>query len=315
MGRCDGSTPLLGAAMSMQQRIEIALELHFSHIQALSAPPRLMSAMRHAVFPGGARIRPQLCLAVAKACGDDTPALSDAAAVAIELMHCASLVHDDMPCFDDADTRRGQITVHKLYGEPLALLTGDGLIVMAYQVMVRAGRLHPARLADLISTISDGVGAPDGIVAGQAWECETKVALSQYQRAKTGALFVAATCAGAQAAGVDPAPWRALGEALGEAYQVADDIRDVMGQAEILGKPVGQDAEHGRPSAAADLGLAGALAYFQKLMDAAVNSVPACANRQAMQQLVRLESERLVPQSAYEQIQRHVAVSKHRANA
>jgi len=301
--------------MSMQQRIETALELHFSHIQALSAPPRLMSAMRHAVFPGGARIRPQLCLAVSKACGDDAPALADAAAVAIELMHCASLVHDDMPCFDDADTRRGQITVHKLYGEPLALLTGDGLIVMAYQVMARAGRLHPTRLADLISTISDGVGAPDGIVAGQAWECETKVALSQYQRAKTGALFVAATCGGAQAAGVDPAPWRALGEALGEAYQVADDIRDVMGQAETLGKPVGQDAQHDRPSAAADLGLAGALAYFQKLMDAAVKSVPACANRQAMQQLVRMESERLVPQSAYEQIQRHVSVKEQKENA
>jgi geranylgeranyl diphosphate synthase type II len=315
MGRCDGSTPLLGAAMSMQTRIEAALELHFSHIQALSAPPRLMSAMRHAVFPGGARIRPQLCLAVARACGDDAPALSDAAAVAIELMHCASLVHDDMPCFDDADTRRGQVTVHKQYGEPLALLTGDGLIVMAYQVMARAGRLHPARLADLISTISDGVGAPDGIVAGQAWECETKVALSQYQRAKTGALFVAATCAGALAAGVDPAPWRALGEALGEAYQVADDIRDVMGQAETLGKPVGQDAQHGRPSAAADLGLAGALAYFEKLMDAAVDSVPACAHRQAMQHLVRMESERLVPQSAYEQIQRHVAVTEQKENA
>jgi geranylgeranyl diphosphate synthase type II len=254
-------------------------------------------------------------LAVARACGDDAPALSDAAAVAIELMHCASLVHDDMPCFDDADTRRGQITVHKQYGEPLALLTGDGLIVMAYQVIARAGRLHPARLADLISTISDGVGAPDGIVAGQAWECETKVALSQYQRAKTGALFVAATCAGALASGVDPAPWRALGEALGEAYQVADDIRDVMGQAETLGKPVGQDAQHGRPSAAADLGLAGALAYFEKLMDAAVDSVPACAHRQAMQHLVRMESERLVPQSAYEQIQRHVAVTEQKENA
>lgn len=315
MGRCDGFTPPSGAAMSMQHRIETALELHFSHIQAMSAPPRLMSAMRHAVFPGGARIRPQLCLAVAKACGDDAPALSDAAAVAIELMHCASLVHDDMPCFDDADTRRGQITVHKQFGEPLALLTGDGLIVMAYQVMARAGRVHPTRLADLISTISDGVGAPDGIVAGQAWECETKVALSQYQRAKTGALFVAATCAGAQAAGVDPAPWRALGEALGEAYQVADDIRDVMGHAETLGKPVGQDAQHGRPSAAADLGLAGALSYFQKLMDAAVDSVPSCAYRQAMQQLVRLESERLVPQSAYEQIRRQVAGAELKANA
>ena len=301
--------------MSMPNRIEAALELHFSHIQAMSAPPRLMAAMRHAVFPGGARIRPQLCLAVAKACGDDAPALSDAAAVSIELMHCASLVHDDMPCFDDADIRRGQVTVHKQYGEPLALLTGDGLIVMAYQVLARAGRVHPHRLVELISTISDGVGAPDGIVAGQAWECETKVALSQYQRAKTGALFVAATCAGAQAAGVDPAAWRALGEALGEAYQVADDIRDVMGQADSLGKPVGQDAQHGRPSAAADLGLAGALAYFQKLMDAAVDAVPACTNRAAMQQLVRMESERLVPQSAYEQIKRQVVATGVKANA
>jgi geranylgeranyl diphosphate synthase type II len=96
---------------------------------------------------------------------------------------------------------------------------------------------------------------------------------------------------------------------------VADDIRDVMGQAETLGKPVGQDAQHGRPSAAADLGLAGALAYFEKLMDAAVDSVPACAHRQAMQQLVRMESERLVPQSAYEQIQRHVAVTEQKENA
>jgi geranylgeranyl diphosphate synthase type II len=106
-----------------------------------------------------------------------------------------------------------------------------------------------------------------------------------------------------------------LGEALGEAYQVADDIRDVMGQADSLGKPVGQDAQHGRPSAAADLGLAGALAYFQKLMDAAVDAVPACAYRHAMQQLVRKESERLVPQSAYEQIQRQVAGAELKANA
>jgi geranylgeranyl diphosphate synthase type II len=309
------TTSSLGFPMSMPERIEAALELHFSHIQSFSAPPRLMSAMRHAVFPGGARIRPQLCLAVAQACGDDAPALSDAAAVAIELMHCASLVHDDMPCFDDADIRRGQITVHKQYGEPLALLTGDGLIVMAYQVLARAGRVHPSRLVDLICTISDGVGAPDGIVAGQAWECETKVALSQYQRAKTGALFVAATCSGAQAAGVNPNAWRSLGEALGEAYQVADDIRDVMGHADTLGKPVGQDAQHGRPSAAADLGLAGALAYFQKLMDAAVHSVPACANRQAMQQLVRMESKRLVPPSAFEQIQQKGTAAKLRANA
>ena len=246
--------------------------------------------MRHAVFPGGARIRPQLCLAVAKACGEDDAALSDAAAAAIELLHCASLVHDDMPCFDDADTRRGQATVHKAYGEPLALLTGDALIILAYQILAQSGRQHPMRAVQLMSAISDGVGAPDGIVAGQAWECESRVELTQYQRAKTGALFVAATCAGALAAGVDPAPWRPLGETLGEAYQVADDIRDVMMQAEQLGKPSGQDAHHGRPSAAADLGLVGALDYFNRLMQTAVDSVPECESRAAMRQLVRMES-------------------------
>ena len=288
--------------MSLTNRIEAALESGFARAEGRSAPPRLMAAMRHAVFPGGARIRPQLCLAVAKACGEDDAALSDAAAAAIELLHCASLVHDDMPCFDDADTRRGQATVHKAYGEPLALLTGDALIILAYQILAQSGRQHPMRMVQLMSAISDGVGAPDGIVAGQAWECESRVELTQYQRAKTGALFVAATCAGALAAGVDPAPWRPLGETLGEAYQVADDIRDVMMQAEQLGKPSGQDAHHGRPSAAADLGLVGALDYFNRLMQTAVDSVPECESRAAMRQLVRMESSRLVPPAACAQI-------------
>lgn len=282
----------------MLTRIERALESHFAMQATASAPPRLLAAMRHAVFPGGARIRPQLCIAVARACGDDAPALSDAAAVAIELLHCASLVHDDMPAFDDADTRRGQPTVHKVYGDALALLCGDGLIVGAYQTLARAGASHGARLASLLAVISDGVGAPDGIVAGQAWECESRVDLGQYQRAKTGALFVASTCAGAMAAGADAQPWRRLGECLGEAYQVADDIRDVMGDASLLGKPVGQDAHHHRPSAASDLGLRGALDYFGQLMQQAVDAVPECASRQAMRMLVQQESQRLVPPAA-----------------
>ena len=259
-----------------------------------------MAAMGHAVFPGGARIRPQLCVAVARACGQDAPELTDAAAVALEFMHCASLVHDDMPCFDDADTRRGLPTVHKQFGEPLALLTGDALIVAAYQTLVRAGAAHPQRLVGLLELLGEGVGAPSGIVAGQAWECETRADLSQYQRAKTGALFVAATCSGALSAGADPQPWRALGECLGEAYQVADDIRDVIGQAEALGKPVGQDLHHSRPSAATDLGLSGAIAHFESLVQATVDSVPECAAASALRQLVRLESERLVPREACE---------------
>ena len=299
--------------MSLSKRIEAALKRQFLLTQTKSAPPRLMDAMRHAVFPGGARIRPQLCMAVAKACGEDDPELTDAAALAIDLLHCASLVHDDMPCFDDADMRRGQVTVHKQFGEPLALLTGDALIVMAYQVLARSGRQHPLRTVQLLSVISDGVGAPDGIVAGQAWECETRVELSQYQRAKTGALFVAATCSGALSAGADPQPWRALGECLGEAYQVADDIRDVIGQAEALGKPVGQDLQHSRPSAATDLGLAGAIAHFESLVQATVDAVPECAAAAALRQLVRHESERLVPREACEKYRQSPATAGRQA--
>jgi geranylgeranyl diphosphate synthase, type II len=294
--------------MDLMSRIQSALDQQLVQAHSPSAPPRLLAAMRHAVFPGGARIRPQLCLAVAQACGEDAPALTDAVAVAIELLHCASLVHDDMPCFDDADIRRGQPTVHKVYGEPLALLTGDALIVMAYHALARAGVHHPERLAGLLDTVCTGTGAPDGIVAGQAWECETHADLGQYQRAKTGALFVASTCAGAQATGADPKSWRALGECLGEAYQVADDIRDVMLQAEELGKPAGQDASHGRPSAAADLGLVGAVRHFSRLMDSAVDSVPACTSRATMRQIVLRESERLIPRTTCDRItgERHL---------
>jgi geranylgeranyl diphosphate synthase type II len=221
--------------------------------------------------------------------------LTNAAASAIELMHCASLVHDDMPAFDDADVRRGKPTVHKLFGEPLALLSGDALIVMAYQVMLQAGAVHPQRLLPLMRNLSEGVGLPNGIVAGQAWECEVKADLAQYQRAKTGALFVASTCAGAISAGAEQQPWIALGAHLGEAYQVADDIRDVLGHSEDLGKPSGQDVLHARPSAATEFGVGGAVNYFQSLIDSAVASIPACTCRDMLQQMVLSEAERMVP--------------------
>lgn len=300
--------------MDIRARIEQAMEQPFARVDTASAPPRLLAAMRHAVFPGGARIRPQLSLAVAQACGNDAPELSMAAAVSLELMHCASLVHDDMPCFDDADTRRGRPSVHRQFGEPLALLAGDALIVLAYQTLAAAGARHPQRLPALILNLCQGTGAPEGIVAGQAWECEPRVHLSQYQRAKTGALFVSATCAGALAAGADPRPWQHLGDYLGEAYQVADDIRDVMGATE-LGKPTGQDAQHGRPSTAADLGLHGAVEHFRLLMSSAVGSVPACPAQAALRKLVLAESERLLPASACEQISRQTTAPARQALA
>ena len=281
--------------MDVSRRIEDAL------IQALRAadlpgcPPKLAAAMRHAVFPGGARVRPRLVLAVALACGDDAPALSDAAGTAIELLHCASLVHDDLPCFDDAPTRRGKPSVHRAFGERLAVLSGDALIVLAFQVMAAVVPQRPERAAALLATVASSVGLPRGIVAGQAWECESRVSLVEYQREKTGSLFEAATVAGAQAAGVPAAPWRLFGELLGEAYQVADDIRDVAADPVLIGKPVGRDVALARPSSARELGLEGAVRYFEQLVRQVVAAIPDCRGADALRELVAHEADRLVP--------------------
>jgi len=229
------------------------------------------------------------------ACGDDAPRAAEAMAVAIELLHCASLVHDDLPCFDNADERRGQAAVHRAYGERLAVLAGDALIVLAFEALARGAAAAPARLVPLLATLTRAVGAPHGIAAGQALECEPRVLLSDYQRAKTGALFVAATVGGAESAGADPAPWRALGDRLGEAYQVADDIRDVLGDRAMLGKPSGRDAELGRPSAAEALGLDGAIRHFDDLIERALASIPTCRGAEQFRALLEHEAERLLP--------------------
>jgi geranylgeranyl diphosphate synthase type II len=282
--------------MDVAARIESSLADAVLLAEASGAPPRLAAAMRHAVFPRGARIRPRLTLAVAAACGDDRPALVSAAAAAIELLHCASLVHDDMPCFDDAETRRGKPSVHRAFGVPLAVLAGDALIILAFQTLARVATVAPERLGPVIGAVGDGVGVPFGIVAGQAWECEPKVDLSEYQRQKTGALFAAATVAGAAAAGhAEPEAWRLLGDRLGEAYQVADDLRDAVETEESLGKPVGRDAVLGRPSAVAEFGLGGAVARLRQLSEAAVAAIPCCPGQALLRALMLQEAQRLVP--------------------
>jgi len=281
--------------MDAVTRIERALSTALDRRSARLCPPRLAEAMHYAVFPRGARIRPRLTLAVAHACGDDVPALAEAAAAAIELLHCASLVHDDMPCFDDSNLRRGKPTVHVAFGAPLALLTGDALIVAAFQTLAEAAHAAPLRLASVLQTVADGVGAPMGICAGQAWECEPSADLELYQRAKTGALFAAAAGAGAASAGLDPLPWRGFGEKLGEAYQVADDIGDAVGGREEMGKPIGQDLAHARPSAVSQLGLAGAIGRLEALTGEAVAAIPPCPRAGDLQALIKLEARRLLP--------------------
>jgi geranylgeranyl diphosphate synthase type II len=281
--------------MEASARIEQALELAVGKAGGQGAPPLLAAALRYAVFPGGHRIRPQLCMSVALACGDSDPSAADAAASAIELLHCASLVHDDLPCFDDAALRRGKPSVHARFGAPLAVLAGDALIVLAFETLARGGSKNPSRLAKLSSIVARAVGSPNGIVAGQAWECEAAVSLADYQRAKTGALFVGAAQAGAAAAGFEFEPWRKLGEKLGEAYQVADDLRDILCSAEELGKPVGQDAVRLRPNAAAQLGIGGAKARLEELIQEAVTSIPDCPGAPKLRALIEAQTAQFFP--------------------
>ncbi len=299
--------PAMTPKARIGHRIEQALRRALAAGEAPGHPPRRAAAMRHAGFPGGARIRPQLALSVALACGDGDPLLADAAAAAIELLHCASLVHDDLPCFDAALTRRGVETVHVAYGERLAVLAGDALIVLAFQSLAAAATHAPQRLPVLLGIVARSVGMPLGIVAGQAWECEPRVSLAEYQRAKTGALFAAATELGAEAAGQPGAPWRDFGQWLGQAYQVADDIRDVASEPGTLGKPVGQDQALCRPSAAADLGLLGAVAHFRALLASAVAAIPGCRGAPALRDLVRAEADRLLPSAITAEIARLAA--------
>ncbi|QUJ78398.1 polyprenyl synthetase family protein [Sulfitobacter albidus] len=281
--------------MSFAPRIDAALHAALRQGQAAPAPAKLAAALEHAVTPGGARIRPTILLSIAAACGDPSPRLADAAAVALELMHCASLVHDDLPCFDDADVRRGKPTVHRAYSEPIAVLTGDSLIMLAFETLARAAGEDPARAVALISVLAKRSGMPGGICAGQGWESEREVDLSAYHAAKTGALFMAATEMGAIAAGQDGPQWIELGARIGEAFQVADDLRDALYDEETLGKPVGQDDLHGRPNAVSELGVEGAIQRMRDILGGAIASIPKCPGEGMLAAMVTAQAEVLTP--------------------
>lgn len=281
--------------MDLKSRIESAVGAAIRLGQAAPAPAKLANALEYATTPGGARIRPTILMSVALACGDDQPEITNAAAAALELMHCASLVHDDLPAFDDADMRRGKPSVHKAFSEALAVLTGDSLIMLSYEVLARTAEIDARRSAGLVMTLARKSGMPGGICAGQGWESEDKIDMRAYHRSKTGALFVAATQMGALAAGQDPEPWAELGDRIGEAFQVADDLRDAVFDAETLGKPVGQDDRHGRPNAVMTLGIDGATQRYHDILSGAIASIPSCPGEAMLAQMVNMQARRLTP--------------------
>ncbi len=281
--------------MQPSDMIESAIEAQLARLDTKESPPGLTAAIRSAVVPGGARIRPRLCLATAMACGIDDLDLTLATATAIELLHCASLVHDDLPCFDDATTRRGRPSIHCSFGERLAVLAGDALIVMAFETLATVKTTHPDRIASLVQLVGRSVGAVSGITAGQAWECEADVDMDAYHCAKTGALFVGSAEAGAISAGSGLDGWRDFGQMLGLAYQTADDLKDSFGDATILGKPIGRDAALSRPSAVTSLGGAAAVTRVKTFVRRAIAAIPDVPGRSSLERVVMAETERILP--------------------
>ena len=177
-------------------------------------------------------------------------------------------------------TRRfgGEPSVHAAFGERLAVLPGDALIVLGFEWLA----LEDGACGRTLGILAHCVGGPSGICAGQAWECEQTIDIVRYQRAKTGALFAACTMGGAASQGYEAFGWQKLGFAIGEAFQVADDLRDVAGSAEKLGKPVHQDEANHTPNFVAELGFDGAMAHFEELLKAARDAIPDCPGRDAL---------------------------------
>lgn len=273
--------------------LERALEHAVERAGRDACPPGLAAALRYAVFPGGARLRPKLLMAVARAAGGADLEVIAGAGAAVELMHCASLVHDDLPCFDDADTRRGRPSLPRAFGEPTAVLAGDGLIVLAFETLAHACAHVPSMMPSLIRLLAESAGSRRGLVAGQAWELEGHAPLSVYHRAKTGSLFEAAAAIGAtlaSSAHVDA--WAAFGCALGEAYQAADDVADARGDASALGKPTARDAALGRPSAVREHGLPRAVSMAARSFEAALNAIPNVPTAPALRAWIEAEVSR-----------------------
>ena len=260
-------------------RIDLALERSLD--PATGSEPRLLAGMRHAVLLGGKRMRPLLTQASGHACGADADAL-DAPAVAIELVHAYSLVHDDLPAMDDDALRRGQPTVHVAFDEATAILVGDALQSLAFQVLADAP-VSDARRVAMLRELAVAAGAR-GMCGGQALDLAATgngaaaglEALERLHALKTGALIRAAVRMGALAAGAGPDLHQRLdtyADALGLAFQIRDDLLDVEGESDVLGKTAGKDAAQDKATFPALIGLEASRARLAELgaaMDAAL---------------------------------------------
>lgn len=257
------------------QLVETALDRYLP--QAGTLPASLHGSMRYSVFAGGKRIRPILMLAACDAVGGELQHVLPAAC-AIEMIHSYSLIHDDLPAMDDDDLRRGKPTNHKVYGEATAILAGDGLLTEAFILLSNPafGKDMPSSArTEVIHLLAKSAGSL-GMVGGQVVDIESEgqeidlPTLEYIHTHKTGALIRAAIECGAVIGGASPDQRQALvryGQAVGLAFQVADDILDIVADQELLGKDVGSDEKRGKATYPALIGLAESRQRARELRD------------------------------------------------
>jgi geranylgeranyl diphosphate synthase type II len=275
------SASLSDEALAILKRHGSATEAYMRQALArqTDAPARLVEAMDYSLMAGGKRLRPTLVLESAIACGGDVNGSALSAAAAIELIHTFSLVHDDLPAMDNDDLRRGRPTNHKVYGDAMAILAGDGMISLAFELIATDAEASVA--AKLIAELAHATG-PQGMIGGQVLDMEGEQKslkleqLQQLHRMKTGALLVAACRLGAlstNASTVQVSALAGFGRHLGLAFQIVDDLLDVTASAEQMGKATGKDAAKGKNTYPALLGVDETRRQAKAQLDEAVASL------------------------------------------
>lgn len=267
-------------AYASQQRKKIDKALDFFLPKSSIRPKTLHKSMRYSLFAGGKRLRPILCLAAAEACGGD-PENALPAACAVECIHTYSLIHDDLPCMDDDDMRRGKPTNHKVFGEPIAVLAGDALLTLAFEIIGSAKSNKRYTTGDMVKELAVTSGSRH-LVGGQVLDLEgenqeiSSRTLQFIHQSKTAALLTSSLKLGAMASGATNKKVESLeefGQCTGLAFQVIDDILDVTQSSETLGKSAGKDEAVNKATYPAIHGLKKSKKLAEKLTSKAINAL------------------------------------------
>ena len=272
----QGESPTFDLSAYLAQRqalVEAALERAIP----ITYPEKIYEAMRYSLMAGGKRLRPILCLATCELAGG-TMDMAMPTACALEMIHTMSLIHDDLPAMDNDDYRRGKLTNHKVYGEDIAILAGDGLLAYAFEVVAETKNVPAERLLQVVARLGRAVSAA-GLVGGQVvdLECEGKTdvtleTLNFIHRHKTGALLEACVVCGGILAGVSGTDLQRLSryaENIGLAFQVVDDILDITATQEELGKTAGKDLQAQKATFPSLMGLEESRKFAKELIESA----------------------------------------------